>query len=64
MCICVSTQHLCMLIYFIFTYVPDTGLQQVYVQQQEQVSAIGGLQSEVGAMRGAIKELQVKQGNK
>ena len=51
-------------LYVIFYHVPDTGLEQVYVQQQEQVSAIGGLQSEVGAMRGAIEELEVKQGNK
>ena len=40
-----------------------TDIQQVYTQLQEQASAIGGLQSEVGAMHGAIKELPVKQGN-
>ena len=40
----------------------DTGMQQVYTQE-EQASAMGGLQSEVGAMRGDIKELVGKQGN-
>ena len=46
-------------LYAIFNHVPNTGMQQ-----REQLSAIGGLQSKVGAMGGAIKELQVKQGNK
>ena len=40
----------------------DTGMQQVYTQE-EQASAMGGLQSEVGAMRGDIKKLLGKQGN-
>ena len=40
----------------------DAGMQQVYTQK-EQASAMGGLQSEVGAMRDDIKELLGKQGN-
>ena len=40
----------------------DAGMQQVYTQEQ-QASAMGGLQSEVGAMRSDIKELLGKQGN-
>ena len=40
----------------------DAGMQQIYTQE-EQASAMGGLQSEVGAMRSDIKELLGKQGN-
>ena len=32
-------------------------------EQEELASALGGLQSQVGAMRGDIKELLGKQGN-
>ena len=40
----------------IFTYVPNIDMHQVYIKQQEQATAIEGLQSE-------IRELQIKQGN-